>query len=233
MTTTTDHDRTDPIPGKLIAFEGPDGSGLSTQIRLIERWLRGQGVLVHFSEWDSSDIVKEATRRGKKQQLFTPTTYSLVYATDFADRYDRQILPMLKAGFIVLCDRYVFTSFARDSVRGCDPAWLRKLYGFARVPDLTFYLEIPIHTALERVFESRQQITYFEAGMDLAFSSDIYESYRIFQGRVADQYLGMVKEYGFTVIDATANIHELQERLRQKISESIELDRFLMKEVAP
>ncbi len=214
------------FPGKLIAFEGLDGSGISTQIKLVQRWLGGLGCRVFFSEWDSSEMVREATRRGKKQQLFTPTTFSLVYATDFADRYERQILPMLKGGFIVLCDRYVFTSFARDGVRGCDPAWLRELYGFAHIPDLTFYLDLPLHVALNRIFENRQQLNYFEAGMDLGLSQDIHESFRLFQGRIADQYLQMVNEFQFAVVDASRNIHEQQEILRARIAESIDLPKF-------
>lgn len=214
------------FPGKLIAFEGLDGSGKSTQLRLVHRWLAGLGCRVFNSEWDSSEMVKEATKRGKKNQLFTPTTFSLVYATDFTDRYERQILPMLKAGFIVLCDRYVFTSFARDAVRGCDAAWLRELYGFACPPDLTIYLDLPLHVALERVFESRQQIDYFEAGMDLGLSQDLFESYRLFQGRVLDEYLRMVNEYHFTLIDAACDIHEQQEAIREHISKTIELSAF-------
>jgi dTMP kinase len=214
------------LPGKLIAFEGLDGSGISTQIHLVRRWLSGLGCRVFYSEWASSEMVNEATRRGKKQQLFTPTTFSLVHATDFADRYERQILPMLRGGFLVLCDRYIFTSFARDAVRGCDPAWLRELYGFAAIPAMTFFLDLPLHMAIDRIVENRQQLNYFEAGMDLGLSPDIYESYRLFQGRVADQYLQMVNEFSFTVIDATRNIHDQQEQLRAQIAAAIDLKQY-------
>src|SRR5688572_6728650 len=113
------------VAGILIAVEGLDGSGKSTQVHLLHQWLVGLRLRVHFTEWNSSELVKEATRKGKKSQLLTPTTFSLIHATDFADRYERQILPMLRAGYIVLCDRYIYTSFARDAVRGCDAAWLR------------------------------------------------------------------------------------------------------------
>ena len=130
------------IPGKLIAVEGLDGSGKSAQIHLVHQWLQGLKCGVFFTEWNSSSIVKGATRRGKKQQILTPVTFSLIHATDFADRYERQILPMLKGGHIVLCDRYIFTPFARDEVRGCDPKWLRTLYGFARVPDIILYFRL-------------------------------------------------------------------------------------------
>ena len=114
-------------PGRLVAVEGLDGSGKSTQIYLLKRWLELQGLKVFFSEWNSSALVKSATSKGKKQDLLTPTTFSLIHATDFADRYERQLLPLLKAGYLVLCDRYIFTAFARDVVRGCLPAWVRGL----------------------------------------------------------------------------------------------------------
>jgi dTMP kinase len=119
------------IEGKLIAVEGLDGSGKSTQIYLVKRWLELEGYRVFFTEWNSSDSGQEIDPKGKKRQLLTPTTFSLIHATDFADRYERQILPLLKGGYIVLADRYVYTAFARDSVRGCDKEWLRKLYRFA------------------------------------------------------------------------------------------------------
>jgi dTMP kinase len=131
------------ISGKLITVEGLDGSGKSTQIHLLHQWLLGLGCKVFFSEWNSSVIVKDATHKGKRKHLLTPTTFSLIHATDFADRYERQILPMLRAGYLVLCDRYIYTSFARDGVRGCDPGWLRRLYGFAKNPDVTLYLKLP------------------------------------------------------------------------------------------
>lgn len=214
------------IPGKLVAVEGLDGSGKSTQIYLLHQWLKGFGCKVFFSEWNSSAMVKGATRRGKKKQLLTPTTFSLVHATDFADRYERQILPMLKAGYIVLCDRYIFTSFARDGVRGCDRDWLRRLYGFAGIPDIIFYFRLPLATALDRILEGRPQLKYFEAGMDMNLSPDIYESFREFQGMVKEFYDAMADEYGFTVIDATQQIPLQQETVRKIVAERIELARF-------
>ena len=214
------------VPGKLIAVEGLDGSGKSTQIHLVHQWLEGLGCRVFFSEWNSSLLVKEATRKGKKRQLLTPTTFSLIHATDFADRYERQILPMLKGGYVVLCDRYMFTSFARDAVRGCDGAWLRRLYGFARRPDVTFYFGLPLEVSLGRILEGRPSLKFFEAGMDLKLSSDIFESFRIFQGRVMTEYEAMADEFGFTRIDATREIHEQQETVRAFISERIDLARF-------
>ena len=214
------------VRGRLIAVEGLDGSGKSTQIHLLHQWLEGLGCKVFFTEWNSSELVKESTRKGKKRQLLTPTTFSLIHATDFADRYDRQILPMLKGGYIVLCDRYAFTSFARDAVRGCDPAWLRNLYGFARVPDILLYFRLPLEISLGRILEGRPSLKYFEAGMDLNLSPDIYESFRIFQGRVMEQYDRMAEEYRFTIIDATRKIHEQQEIVRRLVSRKLDLAKF-------
>src|ERR1700750_3165433 len=142
-------------PGRLIAVEGLDGSGKSTQIYLLKRWLELQGLKVFFSEWNSSEIVKSATSKGKKRELLTPTTFSLIHATDFADRYERQILPLLRAGYIVLADRYIFTAFARDAVRGLDQDWLERIYNFAVHPDITFYFRVPLEISLNRILEGR------------------------------------------------------------------------------
>ena len=217
---------TDAVPGILIAVEGLDGSGKSTQVHLLHEWLAGLRLRVHFTEWNSSELVKGATRKGKKSQLLTPTTFSLIHATDFADRYERQILPMLRAGYIVLCDRYIFTSFARDAVRGCDPPWLRNLYGFAKKPDFTLYFKLPLETALGRILEGRPQLKWFEAGMDLGLSADISESFRIFQGRVMDEYDRLATEFGFTVVDATRNAYEQQQSIRALIQRSVDLARY-------
>lgn len=215
----------EPLPGKLVAVEGVDGSGKSTQIHLLQQWLTGLGQRVFFSEWNSSPLARQVTKKGKKRQLLSPTTFSLTHAVDFTDRYERQILPMLKAGYLVLCDRYIFTSFARDTVRGCDPTWVRTLYSFARIPDLTFYFHAPQEIAAQRILAGRPQLKYFEAGMDLGLSTDIVESFRIYQGRVMEQYLSMAKEYGFTVMDATRPILEQQLRVREVAARTLDLPR--------
>jgi dTMP kinase len=217
------------IAGRLIAVEGLDGSGKSTQVYLLHQWLVGLGCKVFFSEWNSSPIVKATTKKGKKKQLLTPTTFSLIHATDFADRYERQILPMLEAGYIVLSDRYVYTAFARDGVRGCGPGWLRNLYGYAAKPDIVFYFKLPLEDALGRILGGRPQLKYFEAGMDLGLSHDIYESFRLFQGKVKDQYDKMAGEYDFTTVDATKNIHMQQEVVRNIVAEKINLPRFKLR----
>jgi dTMP kinase len=214
------------LPGRLVAVEGLDGSGKSTQVHLLHQWLLGLGCKVFFSEWNSSLLVKGTTKKGKKRMLLTPTTFSLIHATDFADRYERQILPMLKAGYIVLCDRYMFTAFARDRVRGCDVRWLRRLYGYAQVPDVTFYFRLPLETALGRILEGRPRLKYFEAGMDLGLSPDINESFRLFQSGVMEQYERLADEYGFTLVDATRPIHDQQEIVRGIVTQRIDLPRF-------
>src|SRR3954470_19978568 len=206
------------FPGRLIAVEGLDGSGKSTQIYLLKRWLELQGHKVYFSEWNSSEIVKAATSKGKKRELLSPTTCSLIHATDFADRYERQLLPLLRAGYLVLCDRYIFTAFARDTVRGCPPEWVREIYNFAARPDLTFFFKADLNVSLNRILDNRPELKYFEAGMDMRLSTDPYESFRIFQGRILDQYMAMRDEFKFVTIDANTTIEPQQQIVRDLVT---------------
>ncbi|HZS74900.1 MAG TPA: dTMP kinase [Candidatus Nitrosotalea sp.] len=208
--------------GKLIIVEGIDGSGKSTQIHLLEKWLAYKGVSVFRSEWNSSEMVKEITSKGKKKGLLTPTTFSLLHATDFADRYERNISPLLRAGHFVLADRYVYTAFARDIVRGCNPEWVKKVYDFAIKPDVAFYFKVPVDIAVDRILIGRPKLKYYEAGMDMNLSNDQYESYRIFQGRIIEQYDSLAQSEGFTVIDGTLNIEEQQNMVRKKIMPLLE-----------
>ena len=214
------------FPGRLIAVEGLDGSGKSTQIRLVKRWLEQAGLKVYFSEWNSSELVKSATSKGKKMALLTPTTFSLIHATDFADRYERHLVPLLRAGYLVLCDRYIFTAFARDVVRGCRPEWVRGLYSFAALPDLTFFFKADLEVSLNRILAGRPQLKYFEAGMDLRLSSDPYESFRIFQGRILEQYLAMSTEFSFLVMDANQRVEAQQALVRQLVSQKMDFARY-------
>jgi len=208
-------------PGKLFIVEGVDGSGKSTQIDLLKKWLEAQGYSVFFTEWNSSELVKETTREAKKKNLLTPTTFSLLHATDFADRLYYQIIPPLKAGMIVLADRYAYTAFARDVVRGVSPQWVRNLYGFALKPDISFYFDVPIQIACDRILSNRTEIKFHEAGMDLGLSSDTRESFRIFQGRIMDEYKKMIEEFELTTIDATLEIHDQQNIVRDKVKEAL------------
>jgi len=202
-------------PGRLIIVEGIDGSGKSTQLALLSQWLRLRGYAVAFSEWNSSPLVKETTRRGKKKEVFTPTSFSLIHATDFADRMERYIMPLLKAGAVVCADRYAYTAFARDVVRGVDRAWVQNLYRFAPKPDLAFYFKVPLEVALGRILGGRNALKYYEAGMDLGLSRNIEESFRIFQGRILAEYEAMIQEMGFHVIDATKSIESQQKEMRR------------------
>lgn len=213
-------------PGRLIAVEGLDGSGKSTQIHLLKRWLELQGLKVFFSEWNSSTLVKAATSKAKKRELLTPTTFSLIHATDFADRYERQIVPLIRAGYIALCDRYIFTAFARDTVRGCPPDWVRGNYNFALLPDLTFFFKSRLDVSLQRILDNRPQLKYFEAGMDLHLSNDPYESFKLFQGKILDQYLHMSGEFKFLVIDANQPIETQQNLVRELVSARLNLSAF-------
>ena len=217
------------LPGRLVAVEGLDGSGKSTQIYLLKRWLEMNGFKVFFTEWNSSVVVKKATSKGKKRQLLTPTTFSLIHCTDFADRYERQILPLLKAGYLVLCDRYIFTAFARDAVRGCSRTWLHNLYGFARQPDITLFFNTPLQVALSRILSGRPQLKFHEAGMDLGLANDPYESFRLFQARIYDEYLAMKDEFGFRVIDGAATIETQQAVVRDIVGNAIDLPRYRWK----
>jgi dTMP kinase len=221
------------FPGRLIAVEGLDGSGKSTQIYLLKRWLEAEGIKVYFSEWNSSELVKSATSKGKKRELLTPMTFSLIHATDFADRYERHLLPLLRAGYIVLCDRYIFTAFARDVTRGCSPDWVRGLYSFAAQPDITMFFKTDLEVSLNRILEGRPKLKFFEAGMDLRLSTDPYESFRIFQGRILDQYVAMSDEFNFVVMNANENIEKQQIIVRKLVSEKIDLKKFRRKSPLP
>jgi len=208
--------------GKLIVVEGIDGSGKSTQIDLLNKWLQNQGKQVYFSEWNSSELVKSTTKLGKSEKMFTPTTFSLLQATDFSDRWENHILPMLKAGVIVLADRYAFTAFARDVARGVDRDWVRNLYSFAPMPDLALYFRVPVDIAVERILSGRANLKYYEAGMDLGLSDNKVTSFRLFQQRIISEYDSMVDEFGLTVIDGTSPVQKQQKYVRQIVKKTLQ-----------
>jgi dTMP kinase len=209
-------------PGRLLVFEGLDGSGKSTQARLVAKWLGARGYRVFFTEWNSGELVSDTIRRGKKKGLLTPTTFSLLHATDFADRFERHILPPLRAGYLVISDRYVYTAFVRDAARGCDPLWVRSMYSFAPMPDKTFYFRVPVSVSLNRKIASRQKIAYYEAGMDLGLSDDVTESYERFQSRLKREYERSIALDGFTVIDADRPVERVHGELRREIRPLLE-----------
>src|SRR4051812_5860296 len=218
-------------PGRLFVVEGTDGSGKSTQLSLLYQWLKSEGYSVFFSEWNSSPLVKDTTKRAKKRRLFTPTTFSLLHATDFADRTERDIIPPLKAGAIVLADRYIYTAFARDVARGCDRAWVRELYKFAVKPTVGFFFRAPLDIAVDRIASARPTFKYYEAGMDMEWSDDEQESFKIFQGKILQEYDRMVGEFGLTVIDGTLPIHTQQRQMREIVTRF--LKEKLKEKVAP
>ena len=206
-----------PPAGRLFIVEGIDGSGKSTQLTLLSQWLKSEGYPVVFSEWNSSAIVKATTSRGKRRKVLTPLTFSLIHATDFSDRVEREIIPSLKAGAIVLADRYVYTAFARDVVRGMDPSWVRSLYRFAPTPTRAFYFRVPLEVALRRILSGRPKLKWYEAGMDLGLHADPQESYRIFQSSILIEYEKQVQEYGLDVMNATQPVEVQQRLLREAI----------------
>lgn len=203
--------------GLLIVVEGIDGSGKSTQIHLLHKWLVSEGYKVFFSEWNSSELVKGTTKLGKKRKVLTPTTFSLIHATDFADRTENDIVPALKAGAIVLADRYVYTAFARDAARGVYRSWVRNLYDFHVVPDLAFYFRVPLDISLERILTGRTQLKFYEAGMDIGLSKDVEESFKMFQSRIVQEYESMIEECNLSVIDGTLSIEEQQVQVRDTV----------------
>jgi len=205
-------------PGKLFVVEGIDGSGKTTQLGLLAKWLMAEGHRVSVTEWNSSALVKAATRAGKKQNTLTPMTFSLLHATDFADRLLYKIVPPLKAGMIVLADRYAFTAFARDVTRGVDRQWVRDLYDFAVRPDLSLYFRVPIELSVDRLMARRVKLKFYEAGLDMGWATNPTDSFRIFQGNVLEEYDRLVEEFDLEVIDASGTITEQQQLVRRLIS---------------
>jgi dTMP kinase len=203
------------LPGKLFIVEGIDGSGKSTQLDLLHKWLISEGYLVVATEWNSASIVKQTTRRGKKRRLLTPMSFSLIHSADFASRTYQQILPALRGGAVVLADRYVFTAFARDAVRGVNREWLRELYSFAVKPSLAFYFDVPLAEAITRIRGGRAQLKYYEAGLDLGLASDPEESFARFQGLIRHEYERLVEEFGLIRMDATQTLIRQQQLMRE------------------
>jgi dTMP kinase len=216
---TTPHE----YPGKLFVVEGIDGSGKTTQLGLLAKWLSAAGHNVVVTEWNSSALVKAATKSGKKKNTLTPMTFSLLHATDFADRLLYNIIPPLKAGMIVLADRYAYTAFARDAARGVDRKWVRELYSFAVRPDLAVYFRVPMDVSVDRLLARRVKLKFYEAGMDMGWSNNLVESFRMFQGKVLDEYDRLVDEFDLSVVNATGSITEQQRFYRKLVSQHLQI----------
>ena len=204
------------LRGKLIAIEGTDGSGRSTHIEMLQEWLEVQGYGVVTTGWTRSSLMSKAIEVAKKGNILDRWSFSLLYATDFADRLEHQIIPALRAGFIVLADRYIYTALARDVVRGGAPEWIRNVFGFALIPDLVCYLRIDVDTLAMRVIESKG-MNFWESGMDLRLGSDLFDSFKKYQTQLIEQYDKMAEEFRFEVVDARKPPEEIQEVLRSKI----------------
>lgn len=205
-------------PGKIIAIEGTDGVGRSSQISLLREWLEVQGYGVLETGWTRSPLMSPTIDLAKSSNTLNKLTFTLLYATDFADRLEKEIVPALKAGFIVLTDRYIYTALARAGVRGIDRTWIRNLYGFAVAPHLVFYLRIDEKTLIRRVLQSRG-MNFWESGMDLKLADDIYDSFRAYQRALLREYNTLAEEFGFRVIDARRKVDWIQEELRRQIGE--------------
>ena len=207
--------------GVLICVEGIDGSGKSTQIELLNSWLVSSNIDTILTQWNSSELISNTTKKAKKKNLLSGRTFSLLHAVDFADRLERTIKPALKAGFVVLADRYVYTAFARDAAREVDPKWVRNMYSFAIKPDLTFYFDVSPKDSLNRICANRQP-KFYEAGMDMKLSNNPYKSYLIFQNRIVEQYNKMIDEFGLVRIDAMNSIHNKQKFIREEVTKLLE-----------
>ena len=205
------------LPGRLIIVEGIDGSGKSTQIDLLGKWLISLGYVTVFTEWNSSRIVKRTTKQGKDQRLLTPMSFSLIHAADFANRVFTQILPALKAGTIVLADRYVYTAFARDSARGVNKDWLRRVYSFAIRPSLALYFKVPLAESIRRIVTGRSELGFYESGQDVKPTSSRKKAFRQFQGALLEEYDSLAEEFGLVTIDATLPIHTQQQMTRDLV----------------
>ncbi len=205
------------LTGKLIVIEGTDGVGRSTQMKLVRPWLEHRGHAVVDTGMTRSELAGKGIKKAKEGHTLGRITQTLFYATDFADRIINQIVPALQAGFVVLTDRYIYSLMARASVRGLDPAWLRSLYTFALKPDAVFYLRIGVDELIPRVVFSRG-FDFWESGMDLHPSEDMYESFRKYQTALLAQFDRLADEYQFQVIDATASVDTIFERLQEGIS---------------
>lgn len=211
----------DDYPGKLIAVEGTDGVGRSTQIQLLREWLEVRGYGVVETGWTRSPLMQPTIELAKSSNTLNKLTFVLLYATDFADRLEKEIIPALKAGFVVLSDRYIFTALARAGVRGVDRQWLRSLYGFAIAPHLVFYLKVDVETLIGRVLEARG-MDFWESGMDLKHGDDIYDSFRAYQNKLLREYGSMADEFHFRNIDARRSVDSIQQELRRQVAAFLE-----------
>ncbi|MEN9733235.1 MAG: hypothetical protein RLZ45_1230 [Verrucomicrobiota bacterium] len=205
------------LTGKLIVIEGADGSGRSTQISRLVEWLEGTGHATLQVGLKRSTLVSEQLEQAQQGNILSRTTLSLFYATDFADQLEHAILPALRAGAVVLADRYIYTLMARDLVRGMDEAWLRNLYGIALVPDAVFYLEVSPEQLVQRVFAKNQSLDFWESGMDLGLSRDMFDSFLKYQAAMRETFRRLQSTYRFRIIDGERSTASISEELKERI----------------
>lgn len=205
------------LKGRLIVIEGADGSGRSTQIRRLVDWLEAGGHATTQVGLKRSNLASEELDRAKHGNILNRTTLSLFYATDFADQLENIIVPSLRAGFIVLADRYIYTLMARDMVRGLDPDWVKSLYSIALQPDAVFYLKLPPEKLIQRNFMKNHTLDYWESGMDLGLSLDMFDSFVRYQQLMAGKFDELRRSWGFTTIDADQSMDALNREMRDKI----------------
>ena len=211
------------LTGKLIVIEGADGSGRSTQIRLLTDWLESSGHATINVGLKRSNLVSTELEQAMQGNTLSPITLSLFYATDFADQLENNIIPALKAGFIVLADRYIYTLMARDNVRGGDPEWLKNIYSaIALIPDAVFYLNVSPRFLIERNFQKQTNLDYWESGMDIRLSRDIFDSFIKFQRKIKNEFSKMQKEYDFAVINGNRSPRAIFRDLQKKIENVLE-----------
>ena len=207
------------LVGKLIVVEGADGSGRSTQIAQIVEWLETNGHATVQVGLKRSTLVSEELEKAQNGNILSRTTLSLFYATDFADQLENIILPALRAGFIVLADRYIYTLMARDLVRGMDETWLKNLYGTALIPDAVFYLEVNPDELVQRHLSKNATLDYWESGMDIGLSRDVYVSFLKYQTAMQTQFRRMQKSYGFEIVDGSRTADDVSVELQKKITD--------------
>ena len=207
--------------GLLIVIEGTDGSGKSTQLNLLKKAIQDKSYGVMVSEWKTSRLIADVIDDAKERNLLNATTYSLLYAADFADRLENQIIPALKSGFIVLLDRYFYTALARDVVRGQNIEWVKNLYEYAPEPDLVFYLDMPVDVLLKRIIGTTG-LNYYESGRDVGFSTDFYKSFEIYQNKCLEQYNEMKSEYNFISIDGTKPVGEIHKIMNDEVQKLLD-----------
>src|SRR5438132_5695648 len=210
------------LAGKLIVVEGADGSGRSTQIAMLVQSLEGSGHATVQVGLKRSTLVSEELDRAQQGNILSRTTLSLFYATDFADQLENIILPALKAGFIVLADRYIYTLMVRDLVRGLDEAWLKNVYGIAVVPDAVFYLNVPPESLVQRNFQKIQALDYWESGMDIGLSRDMFDSFLKYQALVETEFRRLQATYGFTIVNGERSIEETSAELQERVEKLLE-----------